>query len=183
MAHFCAAERPGLLWDMGCNTGDYAVTALEAGARQVVGVDADIGAVEQAYHRAKCGRLDFLPLHMAVTNPSPSQGWAETERGSMSARARADALLALALVHHLAIAGNVPLGLVVDWLVSLAPKGVVEFVPKADPMVAHLLRLREDIFDDYSLANFESRLSARATIVKTQVVSDSGRTLYWFERL
>jgi hypothetical protein len=91
-------------------------------------------------------------------------------------------LLALALVHHLAIAGNVPLPRIVDWLLSLAPRGVVEFVPKSDPMVQRLLALREDVFPEYNEAAFEQALSARATVVARAGVPGGERRLYRFER-
>ncbi len=179
---FAAATRPGVLWDLGCNTGEYSKVALEAGARLSIGFDFDIGAVERAYLRAQAEKLNLLPLHLDATNPSPSQGWAQHERKGMQERAPADAVLALAFVHHLAVAKNVPLDFVVDWLVGMAPTGVIEFVQKEDPMVRELLRLREDIFFDYSQENFERALRARARIHRVEQVSASGRKVYWFDR-
>ena len=58
-------------------------------------------------------------------------------------------VLGLALIHHLAIAKNVPLEMAVHWLMSLAPAGIIEFPNKSDPMVRELLRARPDIFPDY----------------------------------
>lgn len=182
VAEFAAAVRPRQLWDVGCNVGDYAQAALEAGAGCAIGFDADHGALERAFARASAERLDFLPLYLDAANPAPAQGWAQFERHGLAQRARADAVLALALVHHLAIGRNVPLPAVVDWLVGLAPRGVVEFVPKDDPMVQSLLRLREDVFDAYREDAFASALGARAAIVRTDAVSSTGRRLYWFER-
>jgi ribosomal protein L11 methylase PrmA len=179
---FAAAARPAVLWDLGCNTGEYSKAALEAGTRLCIGFDFDIGAIERAYLRAKTEKLNLLPLHLDATNPSPSQGWAQHERKGMQERAPADAVLALAFVHHLAVAKNVPLDYVVDWLVGMAPSGVIEFVQKDDPMVRELLRLRQDIFFDYSQDNFERALGARARIQRVEQVSASGRKLYWFER-
>lgn len=75
-----------------------------------------------------------------------------------------------------------PLDYVVDWLVSLAPAGVIEFVQKSDPRVRELLRLREDVFPNYSEENFERALRARARIHRTEQVCSTGRKLYWFER-
>ena len=179
---FAAAVRPALLWDLGCNTGDYSKAALESGAQLSIGFDFDTGALERAYLRAKAEKLNLLPLHLDATNPSPSQGWAQHERKGMRERAPADAVLALAFIHHLAVAKNVPLDYVLDWLVGLARTGVVEFVPKDDPMVRKLLRLREDIFADYCEENFERALRAKARIHKVEQVSAAGRKLYWFER-
>jgi ribosomal protein L11 methylase PrmA len=179
---FAAAARPSLLWDLGCNTGAYSKAALEGGARLSIGFDFDAGALERAYLRAKAERLNLLPLHLDAMNPSPSQGWAQQERKGMRERAPADAILALAFVHHLAVAKNVPLDYVVGWLVGLARTGVIEFVQKDDPMVRELLRLRADIFAGYHEQNFERSLAAVARIRKVEQVSATGRKLYWFER-
>jgi hypothetical protein len=100
----------------------------------------------------------------------------------MQSRAPADAVLALAFVHHLAIARNIPFDQVLDWIIDLAPRGVIEFVPKGDPMVQKLLRLREDIFPDYTREFFLARIAQMAEAVRTATVSSSGRLLVWYER-
>lgn len=182
VARFVNTVAPDMLWDMGCNTGDYSVASLQAGARRVVGFDFDHNAVDSAFRRAATNALDFLPLVLDAVNPSPAQGWAQSERQGLRQRSDADALLALALVHHLVIGKNVPLADVVDWLIGLAPQGVIEFVEKSDPMVQQLLRLRTDIFDDYNSQTFEAHLRRRAQIVKSEQVSASGRQLYWYRR-
>lgn len=176
-----AAVKPDLLFDIGCNSGDYSKVALESGAKRVVGFDFDHAALELAYDRARQENLAFLPLWLDAANPSPSQGWAQDERKGFGDRASADALVALAFIHHIAIGRNVPLDMATDWLVSLAPKGVIEFPHKSDPMVQTLLSQRADIFPDYGNEQFAALLSQRARIVK-QVDVLPTRTLYWFER-
>src|SRR3546814_10586138 len=64
VADFAAATKPGLLIDLGCNTGAYSEAALEGGARRVIGFDFDQGALDQACARAEQNKLDFLPLHL-----------------------------------------------------------------------------------------------------------------------
>lgn len=182
VARFAAQVRPGMLWDIGCNTGAYSEVALAAGAGKVIGFDFDQGSLDRAFARARHARLDLLPLFLDAANPAPSQGWAQSERPGLAQRASADALLALAVVHHLAIARNVPLDQVVDWLLGLAPQGIIEFVQPHDPMVRQLLSLREDIFDDYNEARFVEALSRRARIVATATVSSHDRRLFHFER-
>jgi ribosomal protein L11 methylase PrmA len=176
-----AATRPDLLYDLGCNSGDYSKSALEAGASKVIGFDFDHGALEVAYRRAMSEGLDLLPLWLDAANPSPSQGWGQAERKGLADRGRPGALLALAFIHHIAIGRNVPLDMAIDWLVSLAPAGVIEFPHNEEPMVQVLLSQRPDIFPDYHRQSFESHLSARARIVKSADVLPT-RTLYWFER-
>lgn len=179
---FIATTRPETVWDIGCNTGDYSKIALAAGARRVIGFDFDEGALDAAFRRAQGEELDLLPLLLDATNPSPDQGWAQAERMGLRERASADAILALALIHHLVIAKNVPLDQALDWLMEFAPSGVVEFVPKGDPMVQELLRLREDIFDRYDEEHFLSCVRSRAEILKSTTVSGSGRLLISYRR-
>ncbi len=183
VGRFVSRLRPETVWDLGCNTGEYAVAALEAGARRVIGFDSDHVVAGRAFERARREHLDFLPLVLDAANPTPSQGWAQQERPGLRERADADAVLALAFVHHLSIARNVPLERVVDWVVDLAPAGVLEFVPKSDPMVQELLRLREDIFDRYGEEHFLDCLRRRAEVLETVRVSASGRMLVSYRRL
>jgi hypothetical protein len=119
---------------------------------------------------------------MDACNPSPSQGWHQNERAGLDSRGRPGAILALALEHHIAIGRNVPLPMLLDWLVGLADHGVVEFVPKADAAVQLMLSTRQDIFDRYSQAEFEKELAGRAAIERRETVSASGRTLYVYAR-
>lgn len=182
ISEFATATKPKMLWDIGCNTGDYSKAALETGAEFVVGFDFDQGALDAGFARAQTERLNFLPLFLDAANPPPSQGWGQYERMGLIQRADANGLLALAVVHHLAISKNIPLGDVVDWLVSMAPTGIIEFVQKSDPMVQTLLQLREDVFDDYNEQSFVSALEAKAKIFKSVTVSAAERRLYWFKR-
>ena len=182
VARFVSDSKARTVWDIGCNTGDYSVAALQAGARSVIGFDFDQGSLDLAFDRARSEKLAFTPLFLDVTNPAPDQGWGQAERRGLRARAKADGVLALALIHHVAIAKNVPLDDVVSWLTDMAPRGVIEFVPKTDPMVVELLRLREDIFPNYNEEHFVKCLQERARIVASETVSSSGRKLFAFER-
>lgn len=182
VGEFSKAVAPTLLMDIGCNTGDFTAVALDAGARYAVGFDFDQGALEQAYARARNENLAFQPLFLDAANQSPAQGWAERERQGFQSRVKADAVLALALVHHLAIAKNIPFDGVIDWLIGIAPTGVIEFVPKQDPMVRELLRFRQDIFADYDEETFRALVATHARVVRTEQVSASGRLLVWFDR-
>ncbi len=182
VAEFIDRVKPKTLWDLGCNTGVYAEVALDAGAKYVVGFDSDQGALDAAFARSQAKTLNFLPLYLDAANPSPDQGWGLEERKGVEARVNADAILALAFEHHLAIARNVPLHRVVGWLTKLAPVGIIEFVEKCDPTVQQMLALREDIFDDYGQEQFVSALGNCARIVKTETVSASGRQLFWYDR-
>jgi ribosomal protein L11 methylase PrmA len=180
VAEFAARHRPAVLWDLGCNDGEFTEVALANGAAAAIGFDADAGALELACARAARAGLALLPLHQDASNPSPAQGWLGRERAALAARERPDAVMALALEHHLALGRNLPLGEVAAFLTGLAPRGLVEFVPKDDPTVQRMLALKGDIFPGYSEAAFTAALGAQARVVRTDALA-GGRKLFWFE--
>lgn len=174
--------KPGIVWDIGGNIGAYSRLAVEAGA-YTVSFDMDPAAVEKNYLR--CAEEDdrrLLPLLCDLTNPPPAQGWAHDERMSLAQRGPADLAMALALIHHLAIANNVPLERVADYFAQLGRHLIIEFVPKTDSQVQRLLASRQDIFDDYQQEHFERAFGRRFRIVAQQPIRDSQRVLYLMER-
>jgi hypothetical protein len=48
-------------------------------------------------------------------------------------------------------------------------------------MVQRLLSLREDIFPGHDEESFRAFISTRARVVKSSIVSSSGRSLYWYD--
>jgi ribosomal protein L11 methylase PrmA len=170
------------VWDLGANTGRFSRIAADAG-RSVIALDIDPAAAERHFRAIRThGRTDILPLVADVANPSPGLGWGGQERRSLLERADADAILALALVHHLAIGQGVPLPMILDLFADLAPWAIVEFVPKDDPMVRRLLATRRDVFPDYSLDAFRAATSARFEVVREAPIEDSPRVLFLLRR-
>jgi hypothetical protein len=171
-----------VIWDLGANVGTYSDLAAGPG-RLVVAFDQDPGVVEHHWRNLDASaRASVLPLVMDLTNPSPSIGWAHSERRSLLQRGPADVVMALALVHHLAIGNNVPLPRVAELFAQAGRKAVVEFVPREDPMVRQLLASRRDIFDDYTIDGFRAAFSGPFTIREEAPVADSLRTLFLLER-
>ena len=109
-------------------------------------------------------KLDFLPLIFDATNPTPSQGWQQKERLGFAERSKVDAVLALAFQHHLSISKNIPVDQIIDWITNIAPRGIIEFVPKDDITVKKMLLVREDIFPNYNKESFEKILSSKCSI-------------------
>ena len=168
--------------DLGCNNGEYSKLAIQSGCKSVVGLDYDLNAIDEAYLISKKERLNFLPLYFDVSNPSSDIGWYQKERKGFKKRLNFDFVLALAFEHHLAIAKNIPLEDVINWITSLAPKGIIEFVPKNDVTIQSMIRLKGDIFPNYNLENFKNFLSNKTKITSEKIVSKSGRTLFSFEK-
>jgi hypothetical protein len=176
------SAKPETVWDLGANTGVFSRVASSKGI-PTVSFDIDPAAVEINYLETReSGEDCILPLVLDLTNPSPAIGWANEERASFSQRARAELILALALVHHMAISNNVPLTSLADTFSRLAPKLIIEFVPKEDSQVQRLLVSREDIFPEYHQVGFEGAFKTCYRILKALPIPETKRTLYLMER-
>lgn len=168
--------------DLGCNTGEYSKLAIQAGCKTVVGLDYDLNAIDEAYLISKKENLNFLPLYFDATNPSSDIGWLQKERKGFAKRLNFDFVLALAFEHHLVIGKNIPLDEAINWITSLAPKGIIEFVPKNDVTIQSMIKLKGDIFPNYNIENFKNFLLKKAKITSEKIVTESGRTLFSFEK-
>jgi len=170
--------QPKSVWDLGANTGVFSRLASDRGIFTVA-FDVDPAAVERNYldsveRRESC----ILPLVLDLTNPSGAVGWASQERMSLAERGPVDTVLALALIHHLAISNNVPLDRVARFLDSICRTLIIEFVPKSDSQVQKLLATREDIFSEYDQAHFESAFGRYFAIDRTHPIEGTERRLY-----
>jgi ribosomal protein L11 methylase PrmA len=170
------------VWDLGANTGEFSRIASNNGI-STVAFDVDAAAVEKNYRHARAQKeTHILPLVMDLTNPSPSLGWDHDERSSLADRGPADLVLALALLHHLAISNNVPLDRIARFFSRVGSALVVEFVPKSDSQVQRLLATRADVFPHYDRAGFEAAFAPFFETLDTRSVADSERSLYLMRR-
>jgi ribosomal protein L11 methylase PrmA len=175
--------KPGTLIDLGANTGIFSRQCAGIKDCYVISCDIDPGAVELNYLQVKQAREQYiLPLVVDLTNPSPALGWNNQERKSFQSRAKADVILALALIHHLAISNNTPLVMIAQFLANMGKTVIIEFVPKEDSQVKRLLATRDDIFDTYTAEGFEEAMSQYFDIVKSISIQNTCRTIYVFER-
>lgn len=181
VARFLDSIQPGVVWDLGANTGEFSRIACSKGSITCA-FDMDPVTVELAYRCAKKeGGRTFLPLCVDLANPSPGIGWAHVERRSLLKRGPADLAMALALIHHLRIGNNTPFLEMAAFFQKLCRALIVEYVPKHDSQVARLLQGREDIFDDYDRDVFESVFSRFFVVKDREPIGESGRTLYLME--
>ena len=181
---FVARTGPARLLDLGCNAGEYSKVAIDAGAGSVIGVDSDCGALDLAAREARRAAWPAQFLYWDIANPSPDLGWMREERTALERRlGRVDAVFCFALIHHLVIGRNIPLEEFVRWICGLAPRGLIEFVPKSDPMAEGLLRDREDIFERYDRETFERVLGEHAATVKVHDLASSARAIFEFRAI
>jgi len=168
--------------DLGANTGRFSRLAANY-ADVVIAQDIDHNAIDELYNQLKSGEpAAILPLVQDLANPSPGLGWAQSEREGLLQRGEVDVLLALALIHHLAIGNNLPLDSIMRFFAALARHVIVEFVPRGDSQVDRMLATREDIFDDYSAEHFEAAAAPLFEVEAKQPLVGSKRVVYHLRR-
>lgn len=172
-----------LVQDLGANNGHYSRLAAKH-AQLVVSQDIDPIAVSANYRIAQESAVrNLLPLELDLVAPPPGIGWDNRERDSFSQRQPADVVMALALVHHLAISNNLPLERLAEFFANRGDWLIIEFVPKSDSQVEILLGTRTDIFPGYNEENFEHVFGQFFEIREKQDVEGSKRSLYLLKKL
>jgi len=178
VSEFLNIVKPKTVWDLGANTGVFSRIANDMGI-ETISFDIDPMAVENNYLESKKrNEKNILPLILDLTNPSSGIGWGNEERMSLEERGPADIVLALALVHHLAISNNLPFKKIAEYFSRLCKNLIIEFVPKTDSQVRHLLATRKDIFTHYYEKNFEKEFGKYFSIKLKENIIGSKRKLY-----
>ena len=175
---FIEKNNPKNVWDLGANTGVFSRLSSDHEI-PTVAFDIDPVAVEKNYQIVlEKDEKNLLPLLLDLTNPSPYLGWENNERKSFLDRSPVDMVLALALIHHLAISNNVPLENISRFFKKICKNLVIEFIPKSDSQVQRLLVTREDIFNDYDIENFEEEFEKNFIILESSKIGNSERVIY-----
>jgi hypothetical protein len=90
-------------------------------------------------------------------------------------------VLALALIHHLAIGNNLPFDKIAGFLHQAGKHVIIEFVPKEDSKVQLLLSSRKDIFTTYDAKHFEQAMGRHFKLVAKKPVKNSKRSIYLYK--
>jgi len=180
--HFLEKANPRQVWDLGANNGVFSRIAADLDV-PTISFDIDPSAVEINYRTVRDKNEEkLLPLLLDLTNPSPGLGWNGNERDSLFQRGPTDCIMALALIHHLAISNNLPFFKIAEFFYNLCEYLIIEFVPKEDSQAQKLLSSRVDIFKEYDQAHFESVFSKYFKIQQAEPIIHSERTLYLMQK-
>ncbi len=179
--------KPQKLIDIGGNDGTFARTVIDS-VPQIIVTDIDANAVGQNYRRLQENKeTNMLPFVCDVLQPAPGIGFNNTERDSLMERLSAykpDVTMALALIHHITLSGNVPFEKSAEFFASFSKTLIIEFPTREDSWVESLLlRKREFInhFDFYNEDGFEAGYARYFIIKQKQPVEGTKRVLYVFE--
>jgi len=168
-----------VIWDLGANDGTFGRLGLKTNALSVFSFDMDPAAVEINYLKCKRNNeTNHLPLIIDLANPTPSIGWENSERLSFMDRAQSDIVIALALIHHLAISNNLGFDLLASFFSKICKNLIIEFIPKEDSNVQRLLVFRKDIFSEYNEKIFINSFSKYFYIKERDEIKGSKRILF-----
>ena len=171
-------KKEDILFDIGANDGKYSRVASINGVN-VISFDIDINCINNNYNTVKKNNeTNILPLFLDVTNPTPEIGFGLLERKSINSRGNVKCVMALALIHHIAISNNVFFDDIALWFSKLGKYLIIEFVPKEDSQVQKLLKTRNDIFNWYKIDQFEKSMSKYFKIIKKDKIKNSKRVIY-----
>ena len=177
-------HRPRRVLDVGCNTGHFSLLAAGTGA-SVVSIDQDPVVVGETWRAASSRGADVLPLVVDLCRPTPATGWWNRENPSFLERARGsfDAVLMLAVLHHMMVTERVPLDDVLKLASELTTDLlIIEFVGPDDPMFRRLLRGRDDLHRGLTTEFFESTCRRRFEILRSRRLEGADRWMYLLRR-
>jgi 2-polyprenyl-3-methyl-5-hydroxy-6-metoxy-1,4-benzoquinol methylase len=172
--------RPRMVLDVGCNTGHFSMLAANSGAK-VVSIDYDPVVVGQVWRRARDQNVNVLPLVVDLTRPTPSVGWRNEECPSFLERAsgKFDAVLMLAVIHHMLVSERIPLSRILQLASEITTDLlIVEFVGPEDEMFRLLTRGREHLHKDLTGELFETTARRFFDIVSSDRLGQSHRWIY-----
>jgi SAM-dependent methyltransferase len=176
--------QPRCVLDVGANTGHFSALAARNGA-SVVAVDSDPVVVGEIWRNARGEKLDILPLVVNLARPTPATGWRNRECPGFLERARGgfDAVLLLAVIHHMLVTERIPLAEILALAAELSTGIVVaEYVDPQDSMFRRLTRGREHLHSDLNQQVFENACRAHFEIVRSQQIEGTHRRLYLLRR-
>ncbi len=183
VAEYLTQVEAASVWDLGGNVGIFSRIAAAAGV-PVVSIDSDPGAVDLNYRRmVEKNERNLFPIVADLASPSPALGWDNREVRSLTERGPAGLVMALALVHHLAIGNNTRFERLAGFFASLGRSLLIEFVPPDDPMVRRLLAMRNHTFPWYTQEGFEAAFARFFRIERSDGIADSPRRLYLMRSL
>jgi ribosomal protein L11 methylase PrmA len=168
--------------DLGANEGEFS-RILAKNNIHTIAADFDPYCINDLYRQIKnSGEKNIQPLITDLANPGPATGVNNEERASFLSRINTGLVLALALVHHLAIGKNIPFEMIARLFSRTGRKLIIEFIPKDDEKIKFMLQKKKDIYPGYNEANFVRSFEKYFTVIDKKMIPGSGRVLYLMQK-
>jgi len=174
--------------DLGGNDGTFGKELLPQ-VDQLIVCDIDQPAIDQCYlNHLKSDSGKLICLVNDLMQPSPGVGFNNQERDSFNSRVidfAPDLSMALALIHHITLTGNVPFEMSAQYFSQLSKYLIIEFPDREDSWVEFILNSKRDarhLFDDYTISAFAKAYQKYFKLIKSEKIEGTARTLFLFER-
>lgn len=166
--------------DLGANDGYFSQILSERKETSILAIDSDTICIDRLYRTIREKDIrNILPLCIEILHPSPAIGFRNRERAPFHDRARTELVVALAVLHHLVLSGNIPLDDVAAYMSELTTGLlIIEFVPLEDPKAQELIRNKSNYHLPYDMNSFEQCFLSYFSIVKKAGVPGTERVLY-----
>ena len=172
------------LIDVGGNDGTF-VRRIHTQLEQTLVCDIDNNAVDYNYKALVKNKESFMtPFVLDVLNPSAAIGFNNKERFSFLKRIAdfsPDVTLALAVIHHMSLSGNITFAMSAEFFASFSKYLIIEFPKRGDSWVTRLLNSKDDFKDHFEFYNetaFESYYSKYFSTIEKLDIEDSKRVMY-----
>ncbi|WP_124979603.1 class I SAM-dependent methyltransferase [Nonlabens xiamenensis] len=186
IASWCQELQPKTIMDVGGNDGTFGRQLLNQLEHLVV-ADIDQPAIDQCYKKSiQTGKVTSLVCDLS--QPSPGLGFENQERDALIKRWEEfapDAVLALALIHHLSLGNNLPFEMTAAFFARFSPYLIIEFPHREDSWVQFLLDSKRDarhLFDGYHVSAFAKAYQQYFKLIKSTPIKGTHRTLFLFQR-
>ncbi|WP_194850108.1 class I SAM-dependent methyltransferase [Nonlabens antarcticus] len=175
--------------DLGGNDGTFS-RELPESVNQIIVTDIDQAAIDHCYKTelTSQNKSRIIPMVCDLMQPSPALGFANEERESFICRVQnmqPDLSLALALIHHITLTGNVPFEMSAAFFTSLSEYLIIEFPDRKDSWVQFILDSKRDarhLFEGYGISAFAKAFSQYYHIEKQELIPGTHRTLFLMRR-
>ncbi|WP_158824521.1 bifunctional 2-polyprenyl-6-hydroxyphenol methylase/3-demethylubiquinol 3-O-methyltransferase UbiG [Granulicella sp. S156] len=174
---------PERVLDIGANTGEFSSLAAGMGA-QVVALERDAATAERLFCMSRAKNLSIQTVHADAARPTAAAGWDNNETSALLPRleGRFDLVLMLAVIHHLLLLEQIPLGPIMELCHRITRRYlVIEWVPATDPMYQSLMRGRDTLYGSITEADLLAACVGRFQLLR-QLTLSNGRVLFLFER-
>ncbi|WP_047545154.1 hypothetical protein [Psychroserpens sp. Hel_I_66] len=173
--------------DIGGNDGTF-VRKINQELKEALVCDIDYNAVDANHKYVKTNKETFmLPFVFDILNPSANIGFNNTERDSFLKRIKnyaPDATMALAVIHHMTLSGNIPFEMSAEFFSSFSKYLIIEFPKRNDSWVKRLLKTKGEFkahFDFYNIGNFEANYSKYFEFIEKLAIDNSDRVMYFYK--